>query len=130
MLGPLAWGTGCAGTRLRNPVRLTLRNRTGAPVTGVLLRFDREIATVDVARVSGSGSTGAGDGDASVFARRRLRHHPADTLRLDRGVLAPGEAVSYRIAGRDGPPRVLEARWLVGEGRYGARIGDGELSLR
>jgi len=106
-------------------VRLTLRNRTGTPVTGVLLRFDREIATVDPV-----GPAEAGDGDAFVFARRRLRHHPADTLRLDRGVLAPGETVSYRIAGRDGPPRVLEARWLVGDGRYGARIGDGELSLR
>ncbi len=117
----------CAGPRLANPVRLTLRNRTGASVAGVLIRFDREIATVD-----------ATDGDVLAFRRRRLRHHPADTLRLDQGTLSSGEAVSYVVAGRSGPPRVLEARWLIGghddagsgTPRMGPRIGESELTLR
>ena len=39
--------TACGGRELNNPVELTLTNRTGRFVTGVLIRFDRPVERVD-----------------------------------------------------------------------------------
>jgi hypothetical protein len=95
---------------------MTLVNRTGGEVTGAWLRFDREIASVDVV------------GEAA-FADARLRISPADTLRLGGGRLGPGGRVRYELAGVGGPPRLLEGRWLV-DGAFGPAITDDDLALR
>lgn len=97
----------CAGVGRRNPIDLELENRTGGPVEGALLRFDRDLATVD--RLEGP------------FASAELRLAQADTVRLTGGVLPDGSAAVYWIAGRDGAPRLLDARWIV-DGRLGRRI--------
>jgi len=107
---------GCGARELKNPVRLTLTNRSGGVVTGAVLRFDRELARVD--RVSGDG-----------FADTRLRTSPANTLRLEGGVVGPSQAVVYELTGRDGPPVLEEGRWLV-RGTVGPRITDEEVRVR
>lgn len=106
----------CAGPReLQNPVRLTLTNRSGRPVTGVMVRFDREISRAD--RVGEAG-----------FARLTLRLSPADTLRAEEGRLPDGEAIALSVLGRGGPPRVREGRWIV-EGRWGPKLGPDEIEM-
>ena len=109
---PVLLPAACGARELRNPVRLTLINRTGAPVTGVLLRFDRDLAAAD--RVSAQGP-----------ADLELRLAPADTLRISGGELLPGSAATYLVRGKDGPPRLLEGRWLIG-GRLGRPLDRAE----
>ncbi len=104
----------CSARELKNPVRLTLTNRSGKTVTGALLRFDRELTRVDL--VSDTG-----------FARLKLRLAPANTLRLEDGALPPGGRATYEIFGLGGPPRLREARWLV-HGRLGPRLTKDEKS--
>jgi len=112
-----AAGCGGGGRGNRNPTRLVLTNRTGAPVQGAVLRFDREILRVDRA-----------GGGPRVFSRVRLRMARADTLRLGGGSLPPGARVRYELAGAGGAPRLLEGRWLTG-GRLGPPLGGDEVSL-
>jgi len=96
-------------------VRVTLTNRSGQKTTGVMLRFDREISRAD--RL----------GDAG-FARLTLRLSPADTLRAEDGSLPAGGAVAFLVLGKAGPPKVLEARWIV-QGRWGAKLGPDEIAM-
>jgi hypothetical protein len=98
-----------------NPIRLTIVNRHEENVTGALLRFDRELLRVD--RVSTMG-----------FREIQLRLAPADTVRVEGEPLVTGGRSSYRIEGRDGSPRLLEARWLL-DGRLGPVIDPGEIRI-
>ena len=116
-LAAMAAGCGGGGRCNRNPVRLVLTNRTGEPVQGVVLRFDRELLRVD--------RVGTG---ARVFSRVRLRMARADTLRLGGGSLAPGARVRYELTGAGGAPRLLEGRWLAG-GRIGPPLHADEVTL-
>ena len=112
-LAAVCAGPGCQSIGTSNPVRITLVNRSGAPVTGALLRFDRDIHRVD--RLSRRGFEGA-----------RLRLDPPDTLRLEGGELEIEEAVTYEVIGVDGPPVLLEGRWLV-DGEFGPKLTEREI---
>ena len=98
-----------------NPIRLTIVNRNQENVTGALLRFDRELRRVD--RVSSLG-----------IADIQLRLAPADTVRVEGEPLVTGGRSSYRIEGRDGSPRLVEARWLL-DGRLGPVIDPDEIRI-
>jgi hypothetical protein len=112
----LASGCGGGDRKLnKNPVRLTLTNRSGRDATGVMLRFDREIARAD--RI--------GDGG---FFTLTLRLAPADALRAEGGTLKRGERMVLEVLGRGGPPRVLEGRWIT-DGKWGATLGPEEFEL-
>ena len=91
---------------------MTLTNRTGRPVTGALLRFDRELVTIDAV-------------SKRRFSRHELRMSPADTLSLQGGTLERGARVAYALTGANGTPALLEGRWLV-DGKVGPRFGKGE----
>ncbi len=106
----------CSARELKNPVRLTLTNKSGKTVTGALLRFDRELTRVDL--VSDAG-----------FARLKLRIAPANTLRAERGVLRPDGRAVYEVTGEGGPPRILDGRWLI-EGRLGPLMTKDEFGVR
>jgi hypothetical protein len=101
---------------LGNPVRLTLKNRTNRSVTGVLLRFDREIKRVDNVSTT------------RALTRLTLRTAPADTLRAEGGSLQPGAEVVFEVLGRDGPPRPVEGRWIIA-GSYGPAVVPEEMEL-
>ncbi|MEE8105600.1 MAG: hypothetical protein V3T86_08720 [Planctomycetota bacterium] len=96
-------------------VTIELFNRSGSPVTGALMRFDRELKRVDR-----SSSRGFPDVD--------LRMSPADTLRLSGGTLQPGETAHYEVEGVDGPPQLLEGRWIEGDAA-GREFGRGEFRI-
>ena len=100
-----------------DPLELTLVNRTGGPVAGALLRFDGPLSRVD--RLSRDG-----------FSEIRLRVAPADTVRLEGGRLEPAQAATYEIAGVEGPPRLLDARWILEGDRMGPARRDQEIRAR
>jgi len=109
---------GCALNTSRDTadstISIELFNRSGAPVSGALMRFDRELKRVDR-----SSSNGFPDVD--------LRMSPADTLRLSGGTLQPGETVHYEIEGVGGPPQLVEGRWIEGDAA-GREFGRGEFT--
>ena len=106
----------CSARELKNPVRLTLTNRSGKTVTGVILRFDRELTRAE--RTSANG-----------FISIKLRLAPSDTLRLEGGRLQPGGRTVYQVEGKDGPARPLDGRWLI-DGRLGPLLTKDEFGVR
>lgn len=109
----LSAGCGAPPKAPANPARITLENRSGTAVTGVLLRFDREIERADPV-------------GERVFERLTLRLAPADTLRIEGGRLGAEQRVTFSVKGIDGPPRVVEGRWII-DGRWGPALTPEEL---
>ena len=111
--------SGCALNTSRDAVNSTISielfNRSGAPVSGALMRFDRELKRVDR-----SSSNGFPDVD--------LRMSPADTLRLSGGTLHPGETAHYEVEGVGGPPQLVEGRWIDGDAA-GREFERGEFTI-
>ncbi|MHC4548099.1 MAG: hypothetical protein ACYTEZ_04915 [Planctomycetota bacterium] len=115
-LAPYLLLAACGGREPpRNPAQLTLVNRTGSPVHGAVLRFDRELARVDPIETG--------------FERARLRLHPADTLYLEGGRLPFRAEATYEVAGKGGAPLLLDGVWLV-NGKRGPRLKENEARLR
>ena len=93
-------------------VQFELFNSGGRTVTGALLRFDRELEGAD--HISEHG-----------FSSLTLRMTPADTLRLENGKLYAGQGAHYKVRGVDGPPQLVEGRWII-DGRLDRKLERGE----
>ncbi|MGH7162203.1 MAG: hypothetical protein ACREID_01865 [Planctomycetota bacterium] len=116
VLAALLVGSACAlrrGPPKEPVVVVTVTNRTGGAVHGVVIRFDRELGRADP--VSGL-----------AFPRVDLRLAPADTLRLSGAVLPPGASACYRVHGASGRPLPLEGRWILERGAT-RPLGAGEV---
>jgi hypothetical protein len=114
-LATLAICAGCVLKKKPPPeavVQFELFNGGGRTVTGAVLRFDRELESAD--HISGHG-----------FDSITLRMTPADTLRLEDGRLYRGQRAHYRVRGVDGPPKLVEGRWIV-DGRLDRKLERGE----
>ena len=83
-------------------------------MTGVLLRFDREIERADPI-------------GERRFEELTLRIVPADTLRAEGGRLPVGERAVFAVRGVGGPPRLVEGRWIV-DGRWGLALTPKEIT--
>lgn len=102
-------------TAPKNPIRLTLTNKTEKVVDGAVLRFNRDLLRADLLTLGG-------------FQTLEVRIAPANVVVAKGGQLGPGDSVTMELAGLGGPPEPEGGRWFIG-GMMGPNIRKSEMKV-